>query len=73
MAQGLQWRRRSQMKHGVYRDRELVAEVVQESTPEGPRWFAKALPSKALCAPGACDTFAQAAQALIDAVAAGDI
>lgn len=72
MKLGLVWKRRSLTRFAVSRGGEEVAEVVQEMTPEGPRWFAKVRPMGALCTPTGCMTFKEAADALIRSAAEGD-
>lgn len=72
MIRGLVWRKRSQTRYTISRAGEDVAEVVQEMTSAGPRWFAKIKPMNALCAPGECATFKEAAAALLQSADDGD-
>ena len=61
-ARGLKWRTDAATKRRVFRDGDCIAEVSQDSTPSGPRWFARALPSRGLCSP------AQGRERFVDAV-----
>lgn len=74
----LHWRGSRPTHKRIFRDSILIGEVVQENTKAGPRFFARALPSGAICPSekhpdGAHDTFGEASIAFVAAVERGDI
>lgn len=72
MAVTLLWRGAGERRTVAYRQGPAFAEVVREHTDEGPRWFAKAIPSHGVIS-GPCRTLREAAIDLVRAVEAGEV
>lgn len=68
----LLWRGEGERRTVAYQNGPAFAEVVREHTDEGPRWFAKALPSKGIIS-GPHTKLREAAIELVRAVEEGEV